>query len=135
MTRWTGPLAPTLAAVLALSVPALACAQAPSPTPQVVTPAAAPTPAAADGLVGGVLAADDLAAVTGGDVKAEGLSSQHLSAVNTGNTIQGSVQSGDVTFSHDALSGFTGVGNFVVNTGSNNNLQGAISINIVTAGP
>lgn len=128
MTRWTGPLAPALAVLLTLSVPAFAQSQADPPAPPTAAPS--PAPAGPD-----ALSVDDLATMTAGDVKAEGLSSQNLSAVNTGNTIEGSVQSGNVSFSQDALSGFSGVGNFVVNTGSNNNLQGAISINIVTAGP
>ncbi len=43
-----------------------------------------------------------------------------------------SVTSGAVNFSDNALSGFRGIGNFVVNTGANNTLQGAINISVVT---
>nr|WP_312052894.1 hypothetical protein [Brevundimonas diminuta] len=35
----------------------------------------------------------------------------------------------------NAFSGFNGIGNFVMNSGNNNNLQGAITINIVTTAP
>lgn len=119
------------AAVLVTGAPALAATQ-PAPPDPTTLEVQDTTSAEARGEV---LNLGELEAVTGGDVKAEGLSHQELSATNTGNTIGGSVQSGDVTFSQDALSGFTGVGNFVINTGANNNLQGAISINIVTAGP
>lgn len=61
------------------------------------------------------------------------LSDQNLSATSSGNTVNAQVlNSGDIQFTSGALQGFNGVGNFVVNTGANNNLQGAISITIVT---
>ncbi|MET0338435.1 MAG: hypothetical protein ABW063_11840 [Caulobacter sp.] len=61
------------------------------------------------------------------------LSEQHLSATNTGNSVSGqTVISGEVNFGPGSLQNFNGVGNFVVNTGANNNLQGAINITIVT---
>lgn len=80
------------------------------------------------------LAADDLDAISGGqEVTASVLSNQQLTAANSGNSVNaGTVRSGDVTFSGGALSNFSGVGNFVVNTGNNNNLQGAISLNIIS---
>ena len=62
------------------------------------------------------------------------ISSQELTATNSVNTITaGTVQNGDINFSGNALTGFSGVGNFVTNTGNNNNLQGSISINIAGA--
>ena len=45
------------------------------------------------------------------------------------------VAAGDVHFDDNALQGFNGVGNFVVNTGAQNTLQGAITINIMTVAP
>jgi hypothetical protein len=64
------------------------------------------------------------------------LSDQQLSATNSGNSVTASVlRNGDVAFSTSALTGFTGVGNFVINTGNNSNLQGTISVNIVTNAP
>ncbi len=78
------------------------------------------------------LALDDLAAVSGQGVENTLLSEQQLSAASSGNSITANtVRSGDVSMA-GALSGFSGVGNFVVNTGNNNTLQGAISVNIIT---
>jgi hypothetical protein len=74
-----------------------------------------------------------------GDVSAEGaitniVTTQDLTATNSGNTITaGTVQNGDINFSGNALTGFSGVGNFVTNTGNNNNLQGSISVTITGA--
>jgi len=59
------------------------------------------------------------------------ISHQDLTATNSGNTVNAqTVDTGDITFSGNALTGYAGVGNFVSNTGNNNNLQGTISINI-----
>ena len=69
------------------------------------------------------------------EISAEGavtnvVTNQNLNATNSGNTITaGTVQNGDINFSGNALTGFSGVGNFVTNTGNNNNLQGSISVN------
>jgi len=60
------------------------------------------------------------------------LSDQDLTAVNRGNTITANtVGSGQVVIGSGAFAGFAGVGNFVINSGHNNNLQGALTINIV----
>lgn len=79
----------------------------------------------------------ELSAISGGTgVTVSVLSNQQLTATTSGNSIEaGSVVSGAVNFSPSALNGFSGVGNFVVNTGANNTLQGAINISIVTAPP
>ena len=45
------------------------------------------------------------------------------------------VTTGGMRIDANAFSGFNGVGNFVMNSGNNNNLQGAITINIVTTAP
>jgi hypothetical protein len=59
------------------------------------------------------------------------LANTQLNATNSGNSITASsVTSGGIAFSGNALSGFSGVGNFVMNTGNNNNLQGSITVNI-----
>lgn len=78
---------------------------------------------------------DELAALSGGaGIEASLYASQQVTANHTGNTITaGALTSGDVAFSDGALSGFSGIGNFVINTGANNALQGAISVNIVNA--
>lgn len=79
----------------------------------------------------------DLAEMRGGDVHVEDsiMSTQELTAVNSDNQIVGDVHAGDVNLSGDALRGFNGVGNFVVNTGAQSNLQGSITINILSVAP
>lgn len=63
-------------------------------------------------------------------------SEQWLHAVNSGNSVNGqTVGSGDIVIGPGAFSGFNGIGNFVINSGHNNNLQGAITINIATGAP
>lgn len=63
-------------------------------------------------------------------------SDQLLKATNSGNSVNANtVGSGPITIGANAFAGYNGVGNFVMNTGHNNNLQGAITINIVTTGP
>lgn len=94
----------------------------------------APAPASLPETVEGLapMAADDLQAVNGQGVEAVLLSEQQLAATSSGNSVTATtIRSGDVNFA-GALSSFSGVGNFVVNTGNNNNLQGAISVNIIT---
>lgn len=80
------------------------------------------------------LAAADLDAISGGqEITASVMSNQQLTATNSGNSVNAAtVRSGDVSFAGSALSNFSGVGNFVVNTGNNNNLQGAITLNIIS---
>lgn len=57
---------------------------------------------------------------------------QNLTAVNTGNSITATnVGSGSISLQGDALSGFSGVGNFLMNTGHNNNLQSSMSVTII----
>lgn len=63
-------------------------------------------------------------------------SDQLLKATNSGNSVNANtVGSGAITIGVNAFAGYNGVGNFVMNTGHNNNLQGAITINIVTTSP
>lgn len=94
-------------------------------------PAPAPQPADAPQ----VMAKEELAELSGGDaVDVHVTTNQQLTATHSGNTVNAdSLSSGEIAFSADALSGFSGIGNFVVNTGANNTLQGSISVNIVTA--
>lgn len=57
---------------------------------------------------------------------------QDLTAVNTGNSITATnVGSGSISLQGNALSGFSGVGNFLMNTGHNNNLQSSMSVTII----
>ena len=73
----------------------------------------------------------------GTDVNLVGaVSEQDLTAVNTGNGITaGSVVNGPVTVGSNAFSGFNGIGNFLMNTGNQNNIQGTLSVNVVIAAP
>jgi hypothetical protein len=61
------------------------------------------------------------------------LAGQQLTATSEGNTIQGDFEAGDVVFGEGALGAFSGIGNFVNNTGANSNLNGSIMVNIVGA--
>jgi hypothetical protein len=82
---------------------------------------------------------NDLGDMSGGQsvtVTTTVLSQNDLKATTSGNTINAqTVTSGPISFSNNALNAFAGVGNFVVNTGANNTLQGSISISILTAAP
>jgi hypothetical protein len=63
----------------------------------------------------------------------QSVTDQKLIAANSGNTVEvgGGISFGDVSFGDNAFTGFNGLGVIVVNTGANNNLQGAIGVNIV----
>ncbi|AYG94331.1 hypothetical protein D8I30_03375 [Brevundimonas naejangsanensis] len=63
-------------------------------------------------------------------------SDQLLQATNSGNSVNANtVTTGALRIDANAFAGFNGIGNFVMNSGNNNNLQGAITINIVTTAP
>jgi hypothetical protein len=76
----------------------------------------------------------DLAALSGGEkITVSLLSNQQLTGTTTGNTITAdTLNTGAITFGQQALGNYAGVGNFVINTGANNTLQGAINISIIT---
>jgi hypothetical protein len=80
------------------------------------------------------LSAADLGDMSGGaSPNNMAISSQTVTAVNSGNSINGdSIVTGNVNLQSGAFNGFTGVGNFVFNTGNNNNLQGTLSVTILT---
>jgi hypothetical protein len=122
MQRATG-LAAMAAAMLALS-----------PVARAEPPAAAVAPDAKIPQSAQPLSLTDMEAATGGQgVLVEVLTHQDLSGVTSGNTVTaGTLTSGAVTFGPGALDGFHGVGNFVINTGANNTLLGAINISVVT---
>jgi hypothetical protein len=76
---------------------------------------------------------DELANVRAGEAPIiEVTTEQDLKATVTGNQITaGTVQSGDVNIGANAL-GFNGIGNFVINTGNNNVLQGSLSVTVLS---
>ena len=82
------------------------------------------------------LTGDALSTLSGGTDASQPtpVSLQVLTATNTGNSVVGTqVSSGDIGLSGYALSGFTGIGNYVFNTGHNNNLLGSVTVNVVLA--
>ena len=118
------------AAGLTLALASTASAQSAEPPPPrpVAVPVASPDEAPR------ALADEELAGLNGrqGSGEVTVLTDQDISAVNRGNTVRGeTIGSGQITMNSGAFEGFGGVGNFVVNSGHNNNLQGAITINIV----
>ena len=82
-----------------------------------------------------VLSTEDMDALAGGTgVDIVMITDQTLTAVNSGNTVTGdTVSSGEVTLGQGAFSGYSGLGNFVINTGHNNNLQSSMSVSVVLA--
>jgi hypothetical protein len=77
---------------------------------------------------------DALAGGTGVEVVVD--TEQVLNATNTGNSVTGDVVgSGQVNIGSGAFSGYDGIGNFVINTGHNNNLQSSMNVSIVLAPP
>ncbi len=77
------------------------------------------------------LSSSDLANLSGGSSIA--LTNQNLDAVNSGNQVNAdTITTGDINVPKGAFDGFSGVGNFVFNTGNNNNLQGTLSVTILT---
>ncbi len=84
-----------------------------------------------------VLSADDMEALAGGTgVDIVMITDQTLTALNSGNTVIGqTVGSGQVNLGANAFSGYSGLGNFVINTGHNNNLQSTMSVSVVLAPP
>jgi len=83
------------------------------------------------------LSASELQAMSGGANQTNmAVSSQTLSALNSGNQVNAdTVQTGAVSLQAGAFNGFNGVGNFVFNTGNNNNLQGTLSVTVLAPPP
>ena len=72
----------------------------------------------------------------GAAVRVSVLADNDLAGTVTGNQVTaGAVTTGALSLDPNSFSGFNGIGNFVMNTGNNNNLQGGISVNIVLAPP
>jgi hypothetical protein len=112
---------------LALAVSAIAAAGQAAPPP---SPAAQP---AQPRLAAEPVNEDDLQALSGG--QAMNVNEQQLKAMTSDNSVNalGSVNNGSVTVSPGAFAGYAGLGNFVINTGNNNSLQGTMNVNIMLA--
>jgi len=102
---------------------------------QEATLEAAASPAPADETE--LLSLDDMEALSGGtgfEVVID--TDQVLTATNSGNTVIGdTVSSGQVNLGSGAFSGYDGIGNFVINTGHNNNLQSSMNVSVLLAPP
>lgn len=135
-----------LAAALALGGAGISLAAEPATRPIPATPipgamatlhwsetpdAQPPAPASVAGPAQSDVALGDLAG-RGADDVSVALTEQSLSALNTGNTIQASsVTSGAISLQDNALSGFSGISNVMMNTGHNNNLQSNMSVTVI----
>jgi len=84
-----------------------------------------------------LLSLEDMDALSGGTgVEVLVDTDQVLTATNSGNSVTGDVVgSGQVNIGSGAFSGYDGIGNFVINTGHNNNLQSSMNVSIVLAPP
>jgi len=80
------------------------------------------------------LSADDLGKLSGGaSPSGVAISQSTLTAVNAGNAVNAdNVITGNISMAPGTFDGFNGVGNFVFNTGNNNNVQGSLNVTILT---
>jgi hypothetical protein len=80
------------------------------------------------------LSADDLGKLSGGaSPSGVAISQSTLTAVNAGNAVNAdNVVTGNISMAPGTFDGFNGVGNFVFNTGNNNNVQGSLNVTILT---
>lgn len=91
---------------------------------------------AADPLGATPVSSSDLSNSSGGSnvFQIGALNDQALQETNTGNTMNAAaITNGAVTFQSNAFSGFTGIGNFVIDTGNQNNVQGVMNVTIIGA--
>ena len=80
------------------------------------------------------ISSEELSTLSGG-ASPTGLAvtNQTLSALNANNSVSaGTVVTGQVSLQPGTFNGFNGIGNFVFNTGNNNNVQGTLSVTILT---
>jgi hypothetical protein len=124
--------------MIAVIATVAALALAPAQPPTGAAAAAAPNSAAA-------VADGELQAARGGSAIPSApavplavdsaLSLQTLSGLVAGNTVvANTVQSGAINFDGQALSNFSGVGNFILNTGMNSLLQGSVNVTVNLVG-
>jgi hypothetical protein len=103
-----------------------------TPGEQQNSPSAHPQPATKSEPI--PLSDKDLGAIAAGDaIDVLVMTTQSLKAVTSQNSIQANeVRSGDINISDNALAGFSGIGNFVINSGNQNTLQGSLSVTVIT---
>ncbi len=123
-----------LATILMPGAALAAEGDAPQPPAPIAAPVLAEAAASAENAQNETtapIADTELAGERGGHALAIG--NQTLTAINTGSVISGNYNAGGVSISDNALSNFNGIGNVVINTGAQNNLQSGMNlvINIV----
>jgi hypothetical protein len=112
---------------LALASPALADSSAATrPAPAAQSGPAQATSASIDGLT--TLSDSDLDKLRGGEEIV--LTNQTLTAITSGNVINGNFTAGNVSISDFALSNFNGIGNLLINTGAQVSLQTGMNLTI-----
>jgi hypothetical protein len=135
---------PFLLWAAAISAAAIAGAGVCAPVGGSLPPAAGAAVGAGLGGIGAApISAADLSAVAGaGDTSINSnniyngpVSDQELSATVTNNSMINSITNGVLSIGPSAFQGFSGIGNFVLNTGSLSSLQGAVIVNVITAPP
>ena len=87
-----------------------------------------PTAATQLPALGDQLSDDELGELRGGETLL--ISNQTLTAITSGNVINGNYTAGNVTLSDHALSSFNGVGNLLINTGGQVSLQSGMNLTI-----
>jgi hypothetical protein len=75
-----------------------------------------------------ILKDGDLLQMRGGHAIVVG--NQTLTAISNGNAFTGNYTAGSIALADNALSNFNGLGNLVINTGAQNNLQSAMNVTI-----
>ena len=78
-----------------------------------------------------LLSEEDLAGNRGGQTLI--LSDQTLQSLVSENLVNGDYNAGDISISEGSLADFTGIGNFVINTGAQSSLQAGMSVTINVA--
>jgi hypothetical protein len=112
--------------MLALASPAFADPSAASRPAPATQPDQGASPAATDGLT--TLSDGDLDRLRGGQEIV--LTNQTLTAITSGNVINGNFTAGNVSISDFALSNFNGIGNLLINTGAQVSLQTGMNLTI-----
>lgn len=79
-----------------------------------------------------LLSDSELSANRGGQTLV--MSDQALQSLVSGNVVDGDYRAGDINISENALSQFTGLGNFVINTGAQASLQAGMNVTVNVSG-
>jgi hypothetical protein len=125
ITKFTLSLAAGTA--LALASPAFADSSSASrPAAAAQSGPAQASPASIEGL--SMLSDSDLDKLRGGQEIV--LTNQTLTAITSGNVINGNFTAGNVSISDFALSNFNGIGNLLINTGAQDSLQTGMNLTI-----